>query len=199
MSLRRLSSVGGFGFALLVGSAALAPLRAENFSALRVDVGPLLAQGGGLQAEALRTDLTAALRRSFADRLGGRGPTLVVRVRGLSINPYAGSGSGRSGFGGGGLSVGYGTSGGYYGDDYFGGYAGNPYWGWNDGYYYPGSGYYVYDRYRRPVRWSSDQQRYWTSRHSYWRDRGDRRPHGGIPPPGKVNRRRACSGRARRA
>ncbi len=104
MSLRRLSSIGGFGFALLVGSTALAPLRAENFSALRVDVGPLLAQGGGLQAEALRADLTAALRRSFADRLGGRGPALVVRIRGLSINPYAGSGSGRSGFGGGGQS-----------------------------------------------------------------------------------------------
>jgi hypothetical protein len=71
---------------------------------VRVDVGPLLVQGGGLQAEALRADLTAALRRNFADRIGGRGPTLVVRIRGLSINPYAGSGSGRGGFGGGGQS-----------------------------------------------------------------------------------------------
>jgi hypothetical protein len=69
---------------------------------------------------------------------------------------YGGYGSG----GYGGLSVGIGTGGGYY-DPYYGG---SPYWGWNDGYYYPGTGYYVYDTYRRPHRWSDSQQRYWSQR-----------------------------------
>lgn len=75
--------------------------RAETFSGIRVDVGPLIAQGNGLQAEALRADLLAALRQSFADRLGRDGPLLVVRIRSISINPYAGSQGGRGGFGGG--------------------------------------------------------------------------------------------------
>ena len=45
------------------------------------------------------------------------------------------------------------------------GYAyGAGYYGWYGDYYYPGSGYYVYDRYRRPLRWSDDQRRYWLSR-----------------------------------
>lgn len=85
-----------------VRAEGLPSLGAERLSGLRVDVGPLLAQGGGLQAEALRSDLLAALTTQFADKLGGRGPILVVRIRGLSLNPYVGSeGGGRSGFGGG--------------------------------------------------------------------------------------------------
>ena len=77
-------------------------LNGERFADIRVDVRPLIAQGNGLQAEALRADLTAALRRSFAGRLGGRGPVLVVLVRGLSLPPYAGAqGGGRGGLGGG--------------------------------------------------------------------------------------------------
>jgi hypothetical protein len=49
-----------------------------------------------------------------------------------------------------------------YGSRYGYGYA--PYWGWNDGFYYPGSGYYVYDRYRNPYYWNDLQRRYWTAR-----------------------------------
>ena len=86
-----------------------------------------------------------------------------------------------SGYGYSGLSVGFG-SGGYY-DDYYdpyygGGYHGgrygsySPYYGWNNGFYYPGTGYYVYDQYRRPFRWSDHQQRYWSDRGRNWR--GDR-------------------------
>lgn len=55
---------------------------------------------------------------------------------------------------GGGVSLGYG--GGYYGGD--------PYWGWNDGYYYPGSGYYIYDRGGRRYSWNDNQRRYWEGR-----------------------------------
>ena len=66
-----------------------------HVSSVRVDIGPLLAQGAGLQAEALRGDLTAALQKSLADRIGGTGPSLVVRISGLSMRPYAGSEGGR--------------------------------------------------------------------------------------------------------
>ncbi|MEO7635483.1 MAG: hypothetical protein ABIS38_07545 [Sphingomicrobium sp.] len=83
-------------------------------------------------------------------------------------NSY-GSQYGYSGYNGGyGYNSGYGYGGGYgYGSPYgYGsGYGyGSPYSGWYDNYYYPGSGYYVYDSYRRPIRWSDTQQRYWTDR-----------------------------------
>ena len=63
------------------------------------------------------------------------------------------------GYGYTGVSVGY--SAGY----------GDPYWGWYDDYYYPGTGYYVYDQYRRPYRWTSTQQRYWTDRQRAYSNR----------------------------
>lgn len=83
------------------------------------------------------------------------------------------------GYGYSGVSVGYGN-GGYYGDPYYGngyygggyGYAGAPsYYGWYGDYYYPGTGVYVYDRYRRPFRWNGAQQRYWQSRRNGWGNR----------------------------
>lgn len=91
----------------------------------------------------------------------------AVAVIGLSGCGYNGMYSG--------VSVGVGNAG-YY-DPYYGGYgygAGypgygygygfDPYWGWNDGFYYPGTGYYVYDRYRYPHRWTDAQRRYWEQR-----------------------------------
>ncbi len=45
-----------------------------SFSDVRVDARPLLAKGGGLPAEAMAADLTAALRKTMADRIGGNGP-----------------------------------------------------------------------------------------------------------------------------
>jgi hypothetical protein len=72
---------------------------------------------------------------------------------------------------------GYGSYGGYYGSPYYssgygsryygyGGYGGfgSPYWGWYDNFYYPGTGIYVYDTYRRPHRWSDRQRSYWIGR-----------------------------------
>jgi hypothetical protein len=79
------------------------------------------------------------------------------------------------GYGFGGLSLGVSTGGGYYDNALYSSYSGNPYWGWYDGFYYPGTGFYIYDINRRPYRWTSTQQSYWTGRHSYWRSRGDRR------------------------
>ena len=65
------------------------------------------------------------------------------------------------------LSIGIG-SGGYYGG--YGGYGYDPF-GWYGDYYYPGSGIYVYDSYRRPRVWSSGQRDYWTSRRTTWEHR----------------------------
>lgn len=68
------------------------------------------------------------------------------------------------GYGGVGVGSGYGyNSYGYPGYGYGGGYGYEPYWGWYDGYYYPGTGYYVYDRYRRPIPWDRYRD-YWEGR-----------------------------------
>src|SRR5688500_14324895 len=77
------------------------------------------------------------------------------------------------GYGHSSVSIGYGH-GGYY-DPYYTQYASNPYWGWYGDYYYPGSGIYVYDSYRRPYRWDDRQRIYWTQRRNYWQGRGDYR------------------------
>jgi hypothetical protein len=44
---------------------------------------------------------------------------------------------------------------------------GSPYCGWNDCYYYPGTGYYDYDRYRNSHRMTDAQRKYWD-----WRRKG---------------------------
>lgn len=60
--------------------------------------------------------------------------------------------------------------GGYYSDAYYS----QPYYGWYDDYYYPGTGYYVYDSNRRPHRWDSRQRAYWQHRgQNYHGDRHD--------------------------
>ena len=103
-----------------------------------------------------------------------RGP----HIRNLVIILAAGAGLGGCatyspyGYGSGvsvGIGNGYGYNDPYYGSRYgsrYGsgyGYGYSPY-GWYDGYYYPGSGYYVYDRYRNPYYWSDGHRRYWTVR-----------------------------------
>ena len=94
----------------------------------------------------------------------------IPRLRSVAIVLAAGIGLGGcatySPFGyGSGVSIGYGNHG-YY-DPYYGGYgyrAGYAPYGWYDGFYYPGAGYYVYDRYRNPYYWNDYQRRYWTVR-----------------------------------
>lgn len=88
------------------------------------------------------------------------------------------------GYGYGGMSVGSGYYGsGYYGPSYYS--------GWYNDYYYPGSGYYVYDRGGKRHRWNDGQRRYWEARRKdrghQWRDRDrDGRPgwnNGNRPRP----------------
>ncbi len=65
----------------------------------------------------------------------------------------------------------------YYGD--VGGYRSVPYgyagrnFGWSSGYYYPGTGNYVYDRRGQQRQWSSREQRYWQNRAQREDHRGD--------------------------
>lgn len=69
------------------------------------------------------------------------------------------------GYGYGGVNVGYGSPG-YYD---FGGYGYAPY-GWYDGYYYPGNGYWLYDRGGNRHRWNDGHRRYWEQRREHTRD-----------------------------
>ena len=41
---------------------------------------------------------------------------------------------------------------------------GSPYYGWYDGFYYPGTGYYIYDRRGYRQRWSNRYRDYWVAR-----------------------------------
>jgi hypothetical protein len=76
----------------------------------------------------------------------------------------------------GGVSVGYGA-GGYY-DDYA------PYYGWYDDYYYPGTGYYIYDRGGHRHKWNERHRQYWEGRghgrdgHEHWGGFGGERRDG---------------------
>lgn len=100
----------------------------------------------------------------FLKRLG-----LTALLGGLALGATACT----DGYGYSGVNVGYGSAG-YYGDPYddgygygggYGGYGYAPsYYGWYGDYYYPGTGAYVYDRDRRPRRWSDGQRRYWEGR-----------------------------------
>jgi hypothetical protein len=80
-------------------------------------------------------------------------------------DPYYNNGGYYSGGYGGGYGYPYGSGYGYgypYGSGYGYPYGyGSSYYGWNNGYYYPGTGYYVYDRNRQAHRWSDAQRRYW--------------------------------------
>ena len=127
---------------------------------------------------------------------------------GCAYGPYGGLGVGvgygNPGYGSGycdpyydGYCSSYGYSG--YGSRY--GYGYSPY-GWYDDFYYPGSGYYVYDRYRRPYYWSDAQRRYWQDRArryggtptTHWGD-FDRRDRDGI----EIRRKQSSGGVISRA
>jgi hypothetical protein len=97
-----------FGTAAVAGLALAGPGWAQfaaaappsHFSSIEVDVSRLYAIGLGSYAEFLRSALLAETRRAFADRIGGRGPRLVVRVNSVSLSSYSGGGGGRWGRGG---------------------------------------------------------------------------------------------------
>ncbi len=124
---------------------------------------------------------SAAVLLAASVSLGGCATYGQMGGVGVSLgygNPYASSRYGYSPYGSryGYSPYGYSRYGSRYGYSPYGysrygyspygysGYGYSPYWGWNDGFYYPGTGFYVYDRYRRAYRWNDRQRRYWTDR-----------------------------------
>jgi hypothetical protein len=99
------------GTAALAGFASASPAlaqfaapAAQRFSSVAVDVARLHALGLGAYAEFVRSALLAEMRRAFADRLGGPGPRLVVRITGIFLSGgFSGGGGGR--FGGGAMDT----------------------------------------------------------------------------------------------
>lgn len=105
-----------------------------------------------------------------------------IRTAALAAAALVGLSACTSPYGYSGVSMGVGNAG-YY-DPYYGGYgygydagygyggygypgynlAYAPYWGWNDGFYYPGTGYYVYDHHHHRHHWTDAQRRYWQAR-----------------------------------
>ena len=118
-------------------------------------------------ASPLRAVTLAAAALGLSACTAGYGSGLSVGIGNGYYDPYY-SGYGYNGYGYDGYPAyasGYGS--GY--PSYGYGYGYPSYYGWYDGYYYPGTGYYVYDQYRRPHRWSNTQQRYWTERQRTFR------------------------------
>jgi hypothetical protein len=102
-----LAGLGALGTAAGASAASAQPLATVapgRFSSVLVDIQPLRARGAGPLGELLGAALLQETRRAFADRLGGPGPRLVVRITSLWLNPYTGHGSGHGRFGGGGGS-----------------------------------------------------------------------------------------------
>ena len=69
-----------------------------------------------------------------------------------------------AGYGFGGIGYYDGYDDGYYEPYYGESYYGPSYYGWYDGFYYPGTGYYVYDRQGSRHRWNQRHRHYWEAR-----------------------------------
>ncbi len=94
-------------------------------------------------------------------------PIKTLAVGALIASGFALSACTEDGYGGG-VAVGYSDW-----DPYYGGFRADPYWGWYGDYYYPGTGYYVWDRRGYRHRWSDRHRRYWEGRRGHYRDRRD--------------------------
>lgn len=92
-----------------------------------------------------------------------------ISLGGCAYDTYGGYGGGYGPYSGVSLGVGYG---GGYGYGYDGGYYGSPF-GWYDDFYYPGTGFYVYDSYRHPRRWNERERSYWTHHNDDWHGGSD--------------------------
>jgi hypothetical protein len=92
---------------LAAPALALAPVGAALAQApgpiggIRVDVSRLVEQGWGEHARAIGAGLERELRAAFGGDIRRGGPTLVVSVRQVFLNSYAGNGGGGGRWGGG--------------------------------------------------------------------------------------------------
>jgi hypothetical protein len=100
----------------------------------------------------------------LAASAGLAGCTTMGPYGGIGVGVGSQYGYGNQGYGYGG----YGYDPYYAGYGYGSGYGYNPY-GWYNGYYYPGSGYWVYDRDRTRRTMTPEERAYWLERLSRYR------------------------------
>jgi hypothetical protein len=74
------------------------------------------------------------------------------------------------GYGGSRVAVGISYGSGYHDPYWGGGWYSRPYYGWYDDFYYPGVGYWVFDRWGQRHRWNDHHRRYWEGHRRYMRD-----------------------------
>lgn len=89
---RRLFLAGAAALPVLLAGSVGRAQPAATFSAVAVDVGPLVALGDGGARLYLQPALLEAMREVFADRItGGRGgPILTARITSIYLAPYDG-------------------------------------------------------------------------------------------------------------
>jgi hypothetical protein len=95
-----LTGLCALGLSAVLPSAASAARRAGPFRSIVVDVGLMEARGLGPFAERVRVLLTRDMNREFAGRVtpnNRAAPVLVVTVRSVSLNGFAGPSGGRGG------------------------------------------------------------------------------------------------------
>ena len=100
-ALTRRAFLGAAAALAGAGPAAAQVQASPRFSRVDVDVSTLHARGLGAYADHVRSLLLGELRRAFADRLGGPGPALVVRITAIQLTSFAGGGGGFGGWRGG--------------------------------------------------------------------------------------------------
>jgi hypothetical protein len=94
--LRRRAFLAGAAVAVASARAPAALAQAvPAYSSVHVDVGRLRAAGLGPLADIVGAAMTDELRRTFADRIVGRGPRLVVVVNEVHITAFLRSGTSR--------------------------------------------------------------------------------------------------------
>jgi hypothetical protein len=64
---------------------------------------------------------------------------------------------------------------------------GGPYCGWYDGFFYPGSGIYVYGRDRQPHIWSDGQMSHWSQQREQWHNSSTMGARGALGMNGGAN------------
>lgn len=95
LSLGSTVLLGGALAACQTGSPALG----QPIGSIKVDVSPLVTQGWGANAAAVKATLERELAASFAGRIQPGGPAMVVRVNSILMPSFVGGGGGGGGSG----------------------------------------------------------------------------------------------------
>ncbi len=86
----------------VTAAAGASQAQAARFSRITIDVSDLKRVGLGPYADFVQVELGRAMQVSFAGRVGGNGPAVVVRVAGITLTALGDLGGGGGGLRGGG-------------------------------------------------------------------------------------------------